>query len=319
MTITNASASGGTVTGTFTSSEPVSAQCALTTAAPAATDFAACSSPQTYANVASGTYTFSVKGTDLAGNAGPTAASAPITVTAPPQGAIPTATAPVASLTTKAVVSTTAVPVTLNWTGDANAATFELQQSTNGSAFFDVPGFTAAAPGTAKTATVSLVPSPTNKAGGTTYQFRVVPQNSTGTSGAAATGPVITVPSIDNTGGFSFAGGWSGVNQAGAFGGSMQESSTANATAQNSTALTGTSLALVSAVGPDRGIAQITVDGTVAGTVDLYSPTFQPGQVVWSSNALNGVGHTVKVTVTTQRNPASTGNKVDVDAYLALK
>jgi hypothetical protein len=306
------------VTGTFTSSETVSAQCALT-AAGAAAAFAPCSSPQTYANVASGTYTFSVKATDLAGNASATVASAPLTVTAPDPGTIPTATAPVASLKTQAVVSTTAVPVTLNWTGDANAAKYELQQSTNGSAFFDVPGFTAAAPGTATTATVSLVPSPTNKAGGTTYQFRVVPQNSSGTFGAAASGPTITVPSTDNTGGFSFAGGWSGVNQAGAFNGSMQESSTANATAQNSTPLTGTSLALVSAVGPDRGIAQITVDGAVVGTVDLYSPTFQPGQVVWSSNALNGVGHTVKVTVTTQRNPASTGNKVDVDAYLALK
>jgi hypothetical protein len=36
-------------------------------------------------------------------------------------------------------------------------------------------------------------------------------------------------------------------------------------------------------------------------------------------DGLNGVGHTLKVTVTTQGNAASSGNKVDVDAYLALK
>jgi hypothetical protein len=99
----------------------------------------------------------------------------------------------------------------------------------------------------------------------------------------------------------------------------VQESSTANATAQNATALTGTSIALVSTTGPDRGIAQVTLDGTVVGTVDLYSPTLQTGVVVWSKDGLNGVGHTLKLTVTTQKNAASTGNKVDADAYLALK
>jgi hypothetical protein len=214
--------------------------------------------------------------------------------------------------------STTAAPVTVTWTGTGTA--YELQQSTNGSAFFDAAVCTASAPCPGTSTKVSLTPSPTNKAGGTTYAFRVIAQDGTGAFGTpSAAGPTFSVPATDNTAGFSFSGTWSGVNLAGAYGGSVQESSTANATAQNATALTGTSIALVSTTGPDRGIAQVTLDGTVVGTVDLYSPTLQTGVVVWSKDGLNGVGHTLKLTVTTQKNAASSGNKVDVDAYLALK
>jgi hypothetical protein len=237
----------------------------------------------------------------------------------PPPTGTGTATAPTATLPTTVTASTTAVPVTLTWSG-TGATAYELQQSTNGSAFFDAAVCTATAPCTGTSTQVSLTPSPTNKAGGTTYAFRVIAQDSTGAFGTPSpAGPTFSVPATDNTGGFSFNGAFSGVNLAGAYGGSVQESSTVNAFAQNSNPLTGTSLALVSAKGPDRGIAQLTLDGTVVGTVDLYSPTLQTGVVVWNKDGLNGVGHTLKVTVTTQKNPLSSGNKVDVDAYLALK
>jgi hypothetical protein len=50
----------------LTASEPASLQCKLDAGA-----FAACTSPTTYANVADGQHTFTVRGTDLAGNLGP--------------------------------------------------------------------------------------------------------------------------------------------------------------------------------------------------------------------------------------------------------
>jgi hypothetical protein len=54
---------------------------------------------------------------------------------------------------------------------------------------------------------------------------------------------------------------------------------------------------LVSTLGPDRGIAQIAIDGLTVATVDLYSPTLQTGQTVWSTSGLSAGTHTVKVTV----------------------
>jgi len=62
------------------------------------------------------------------------------------------------------------------------------------------------------------------------------------------------------------------------------------------------------------------VDGGPAQTVDLYSPTLKPATLVWQATNLGSVNpHTIKVTVLSTRNPASAGNKVDIDAYLALK
>ena len=110
------------------------------------------------------------------------------------------------------------------------------------------------------------------------------------------------------------------MNLAGAYNGSVQESSTAAAFAQNSTALGGSTVAWVSTMGPDRGMATVSVDGGAATTVDLYSPTLKPATLVWQATNLGtATGHTIRVTVLSTRNAAATGNKVDIDAYLGLK
>ena len=109
------------------------------------------------------------------------------------------------------------------------------------------------------------------------------------------------------------------MNSTTAFNGSVQQSSTAGAFAQNSTGLAGSTVAWVSTMGPDRGMASVSVDGGPAQTVDLYSATPQPATLVWQATNLGSVNpHTIKVTVLSARNPASAGNKVDIDAYLAL-
>ena len=110
------------------------------------------------------------------------------------------------------------------------------------------------------------------------------------------------------------------MNLAGAYNGSVHESSTAGAAANNSNVLSGSTVAWVSTTGPDRGMATVSVDGGAAVTVDLYSATLKPATVVWQATNLGtATGHTIKVTVLSTRNAASTGNKVDIDAYLGLK
>jgi hypothetical protein len=279
--------------------------------------FLPCTSPKSYVGTADGSYTFKVAAFDAAGVS---TAVKSYTFQVNANATAPSTTAPVQSLTAPSgPANTTAVPVTLGWSGSPNATTFELQQSINGGTFIDVPGCTATAPCTAQTAAVKLKPSATNQATVTTYRFQVRAQNTAGVWGAYTAGPTFSVPATDNTAGFSFNGGWSGLNLTGAYNGSVQESSTVGAFAQNSSPLVGTTVALVSTTGPDRGLAQITLDGTVVGTVDLYSPTVQPAQIVWRADNLGAVGHTLRTTVLKHTDPSSTGDKVDVDAYLALR
>jgi hypothetical protein len=280
--------------------------------------FSGCTSPATYSAVADGVHTFKVRALDAASV---TSLTTNYTFTVSAGAVAPTTTAPTTSLTVPSgPVSTTAMPAVLNWTGSSNATGYELQQSINGGIFFDIAGCTASAPCTSSTAAVTVRPSPTNQSTVTTYRFQVRAVNASGTFGAYAAGLTFSVPATDNSGGFSFNGGWSGVNLSGAYNGSVHESSTAGAFAQNSTGLSGSTVAWVSTTGPDRGIATVSVDGGPAQTVDLYSPTLKPATLVWQATNLGTAsGHSVRVTVLSTRNAASTGNKVDLDALVGLR
>ena len=189
------------------------------------------------------------------------------------------------------------VPVTISRAGSAcqsgpTSCTIDhyvLQQSINGLAFAPV---TLASP-TATSVTLNLSASPTNNSQpATTYRYEVQAVDKAGNASAFTVAAPFTVPDTDNSLSSSFAGGWSGVNLTGAFGGSVQQSSTANATAQPANAARASSLALVSTLGPDRGEAQIKVDGRLMAMVDLSSPTQTAGQVVWSINGLAPVSTT---------------------------
>jgi hypothetical protein len=72
-----------------------------------------------------------------------------------------------------------------------------------------------------------------------------------------------------------------------------------------------TPIALVMEKAPDRGKAQILVDGVLRATPDTYSAKTQHRSIVWISTAAAGV-HTVTV-----RNVATSGRpRIDVDAFL---
>ncbi len=192
-----------------------------------------------------------------------------------------------------------------------------VQESVNGLAFS-----TVALPSPNATSVVrTLKVTPTNNSQpATTYRYQVQAVDTTGASSTLAVGATFSVPDTDNSFSTSFNGSWSGLNLAGAFGGSVSQSSTVNATANPANAQTATSFAVVSTLGPDRGIAQVRVDGQLVASVDLYAPTQQTAQVVYAINGLAaGATHQVQVVVTGSKNAASTASKVDYDAILALK
>jgi hypothetical protein len=76
--------------------------------------------------------------------------------------------------------------------------------------------------------------------------------------------------------------------------------------------------AWVSTLGPDRGIATVQIDGGTPTVIDLFAPTQQPAQVVWTLGYLSPGTHTVTVTVQGTANAASTGTRVDVDAFVVI-
>jgi hypothetical protein len=97
-----------------------------------------------------------------------------------------------------------------------------------------------------------------------------------------------------------------------------------SATAQNSATLSvaagAKGFGFVTTLGPDRGKADILVDGVKVKTVDLYRASITPAQLVWSVDGLDpSTAHTVKIVVTGAKHSASTGTKVDVDALLVRR
>lgn len=77
---------------------------------------------------------------------------------------------------------------------------------------------------------------------------------------------------------------------------------------------TGTKAYLMGAMGPGNGKLSVSIDGGEAVTADTYWKEEQQGQVLFASQDLEDGRHQVTVTVLGEKNEASTGTKVDLDA-----
>jgi hypothetical protein len=60
------------------------------------------------------------------------------------------------------------------------------------------------------------------------------------------------------------------------------------------------------------------IDGVNRGTVDLYNASTLSRRVVFSQALANGP-HTVEIRVLGARNAASSGNRIDVDAFIFVR
>ena len=75
----------------------------------------------------------------------------------------------------------------------------------------------------------------------------------------------------------------------------------------------GSRVALLSVKDTGNGIAGVSIDGGAETTVDLYAPIRAGEQRQWLSPRLTPGDHTVRVRVTGQKNPASSGTVVSAD------
>lgn len=92
--------------------------------------------------------------------------------------------------------------------------------------------------------------------------------------------------------------------------------SAANSTLSSlSIAFTGTRVALVADKAPNLGISRISIDGVPVATVDQYGTTTRNQLELWVSAPLPRGDHTITVSPTGTRNPASTTNYVTVDQF----
>ncbi len=109
--------------------------------------------------------------------------------------------------------------------------------------------------------------------------------------------------------------GWADVSNTNASGGSYHVSSSTTAYIYFYNFNATQSYTWITATGPSYGEAQVTIDGFVSYTVDLYSPTQQWKVAKTFSMPAGPSSHTISIHPLGQKNAASTGTKVVVDGF----
>jgi hypothetical protein len=272
------------------------------------------------------TYTATVKGgpggvKDLAGNALAQDHSWTFTTAAsPPDTTAPVATAPAQSFPTTSTLGTSTIPVKLAWSATDNAggsgvASYVLQRSVNGGSYSNVTLPSA----TTTTITPSLTPT-------YTYRYRVQAKDKAGNVSAWAYGPSFKVTAYqESSSAIADTGTWTTSSLSGAYGGSVQYASALGRNATFTVPVGSKNVEWVSTTASNRGKAQVWLDGVqqdadpnVTGIqpFDLYSSSTQPRSAVFSKAVDPATSHKLEVKVLGQKNPSSTGTRVDVDAFV---
>ncbi|HEX8163642.1 MAG TPA: choice-of-anchor D domain-containing protein [Pyrinomonadaceae bacterium] len=225
-------------------------------------------------------------------------------------------------------ITDTLARVELTWTGTqggAAIARYEVEQSINTGTGWGAP-VVSNTPRFAITLSMGTFATPKN------YRFRVRAFDVNGRASAYATDSQFGLSVADDglSGTVTYQGSWSTQTLPGSFGAfGVVHFATAAGPRANLNKLTyvnASFVALVSATGPDRGLASVSIDGGAATTVDMYSSTLKLAQVMVESNLPSGQ-HTVTVNSLGQRspvclagpNPASCGTRVDIDSFLLLR
>ncbi len=293
-----ASDGGSAITGYTVTSTPDSQTCQ-------ASDATGC----TVSTLTNGTaYTFSVTATN---DVGPGPASDPSNSVTPSDQPLdttpPVVSAPSVSIISPQQLSPTAT-VHVAWPAaadDSGIAAYELQVKQGSGAWADV---TLAAP-TDTSVDVPAVP-------GATYTFQLrATDTATNVSGWATTIPAKLARLQEKSGTIAYTGKWRRVRLRGASGRYVRYAGAANRSA--TLTFTGTSVGFVTTIGPARGIADVWLDGSYVGSVDLYSAATVTQAVAWAPDApLTAGTHTLEVIATGTRNASATKTRIDVDAFL---
>jgi hypothetical protein len=245
---------------------------------------------------------------DAAGNRS-NSASATVQLVNPPDTSPPTVFLPVAEFVAPYPLGSTA-RVHVSWPPAADAsgiASYKLQLKRNSGSWKPVSLPSA----TATSVDLALVP-------GSYYRFRLAATDTASNQSAfLTTSKAKLVRAQEKSGAISYSGGgWKRVRLSGASGGYVRRSLTGGSRATYS--FSGTSIAFVSTLGPNRGITQLWLDGSHVATVDLYAATLQKARIVWADGLTPG-SHTLQVRVTGTKNPSATKSRIDVDAFLVWR
>lgn len=313
----------------FSSSEPRSTfLCRIdwTQGSPPVTDklppYERCDSPKLYSALGDGRHLFQVKAVDHAGNVDSTPAetswavdTVDPTVSAPAQSFVESSTLGVLTFGYSATTR-------ISWSGtddhayhDSGVWRYELQRSIDGGAWsgdlLQQDRIPPLAGGPARSASFPLTV-------GNSYKFRVRGEDGAGRWSPWSEGSSFPVRGYDDgNAAISYpTGNWTRAAVNGAYNDALRHE---NDNARARLSFTGRSVAWVASETPNRGKAEVWIDGNKVSTVDLYSPSAQNRRIVFSKSWATSDPHTLSVVLLGTKNADSGSTRVDVDAFLVAE
>lgn len=292
---------------TFTTNETATVACSP---AGLSGDLEPCTSPRGYGPLVDGSYTFRAQASDVAGNVGLLVSRAFRVDTTP----VPAPT-PAVSLPAAGQLQPSLVPVRVSWSPSTSAdlTRYELYLTAGAGPWTQVPL-------TAPLSTFANVPL---TAGDTAYRFKVVTVDTAGNKAETPGSPFTLAAAQENSSAVVYnptptTTRWRSATLGGAFGGGVRHDAAANATASYS--FTGTAVQWVTTLGPDRGRADVFLDGVrVAAAVELFAETVSTRRAMFTRSGLSPGAHTLTIRVTGSKLGKSKGTRVDVDAFTSLR
>lgn len=288
--------------------------------------FQPCDSPKAYSSLGEGLHMFEVKALDYAGNSDQSPAYRTFFV----DTVAPNVNAPVQAFIAPSSLSYYAgsanaysILTKISWSGydpgghsGSGTTRYELQRSVNGGAWSDDllqqqpvnPGKEAPVTSTSLSSTLGYM-----------YKYRVRAQDLAGNWSGWIEGPSLSARGYDqgHTSVTYPTGTWTRVDSAAFYAGAVKYATAAGARARFS--FTAREVGWVSTKGPNRGKAEVWVDGTKVAVVDLYSPTVQPREVVFRRAWATSGSHAAVVVLTGTKNASSTNPRVDIDGFVTLQ
>ncbi|MBF6605768.1 MAG: phosphodiester glycosidase family protein [Chloroflexi bacterium] len=216
----------------------------------------------------------------------------------------PIAGPPIASFVTGWMAGQTAIAVQLAWPAatdvGSGVAAYHVWMSANGAAYTAVPLFGPLV----RSAVVRVAPGPT-------YRFAVDAMDGAGNVSPKAVGPRITQTVVqEGSSTVAYRGRWARFTAAGYYGGAVRAATTGGTSV--TIRFSGSDVAWVSSIGPDRGAALVFVDGRLAATIDLRAAKSAARRVVFRTGWATVGRHVLEI-----RPRATAGRpRVDVDAFL---
>jgi subtilisin family serine protease len=202
-------------------------------------------------------------------------------------------------------IGTGTVPVKVSWNGadpDGSVRSYQLQRSTDGGRHWSTVVLTSAA-----ATSITLNPHPDSG-----LRFRVRAIDNHGKASAYSTGPKVGLV-LDQQGEAKLRRTWSRTSGANLSGGASHGSGITGASATYT--FTGRTVRWIGSTDSNQGRARVYLDGRLVDTVDTYSATRRTCVVLFAAAVKPGQ-HTLRIVVAGKNNKHSSGDRVDVDAFV---